>query len=494
MFSYSAEQFSHDWRYKISQDFKTDSGEPFPYVEGGHREWGSEDYKITLPSEPTAVVVSSDNSLLAVGVEHDIHIFGTEDFKPQQVLKGHISRVDAIAFQPGNANVLVSAATNNHGGSVRADCEVIIWDLPAQKTRPSIDEATIPKISKEASDVVAAGLSKAEAPLTLTDAESGNLSKDIESLVTKLATRHNVAEDAKLPGRLLTSFDTNYFSPSGDKLLYLPGNRPRSNGNVPWEMRVLSMKTRKDLFTLDGHTDAIMWSGFSPDESLIGTSCWDGTMRIWDAQNGNLKFRFETAKQNWTGGFSPDSKLFAGTSGDGTLYLYSMSDGSTLWSRPMNAEWCRHLSWSVDSRMLGIGGRKLGSVFLIDVEQNEILQQRELSTEATKVDEERQRRFLKSYLEVYAIRYVDAGRKLVVFTAGDGGVEVYDLQKQHKWRFARLGTDEDIPHDPPIEPRGMTGYDAAIWEDSRNGKVVMAAVADHDVRIWSVPLDGASAQ
>ncbi|KAK5280075.1 hypothetical protein LTR40_006897 [Exophiala xenobiotica] len=365
MFSYSAEQFSHDWRYKISQDFKTDSGEPFPYVEGGHREWGSEDYKITLPSEPTAVVVSSDNSLLAVGVEHDIHIFGTEDFKPQQVLKGHISRVDAIAFQPGNANVLVSAATNNHGGSVRADCEVIIWDLPAQKTRPSIDEATIPKISKEASDVVAAGLSKAEAPLTLTDAESGNLSKDIESLVTKLATRHNVAEDAKLPGRLLTSFDTNYFSPSGDKL---------------------------------------------------------------------------------------------------------------------------------HSRMLGIGGRKLGSVFLIDVEQNEILQQRELSTEATKVDEERQRRFLKSYLEVYAIRYVDAGRKLVVFTAGDGGVEVYDLQKQHKWRFARLGTDEDIPHDPPIEPRGMTGYDAAIWEDSRNGKVVMAAVADHDVRIWSVPLDGASAQ
>ncbi|MBV36793.1 MAG: hypothetical protein CMP47_15290 [Rickettsiales bacterium] len=393
MFSYSGEQFSHDWRYKINQDFKTDSDEPFPYVEGGHLEWGSEDYKIMLPSQPTAVVVSSDNSLLAVAVEHDIHIFGTEEFKLQQVLKGHISRVDAIAFQPGDANVLVSAATNNYGGSVKADCEVIIWDLHAQKTRPRIDEATISNIAREASDAVAARLSEGEVPLILTEAESGNLSKDIESLVTKLTTKHSVAEDAKIAGRLLTSFDTNYFNPSGDKLMYLPGNRPRSNSNVPWEMRVLSMETRKDLFTLDGHTDAIMWSGFSPDETLIGTCCWDTTMRIWEAQNGNLKFRFETGKQNWTGGFSPDSKLFAGTSGDGTLYLYSMSDGSTLWSRQMNVDWCRHLSWSADSRMLAIGGRRLGTVFVIDVEQNEIVQQRELSTDACKVDDERKKSY-----------------------------------------------------------------------------------------------------
>ncbi|KAL6247521.1 hypothetical protein RBB50_005867 [Rhinocladiella similis] len=488
MFTYSSEQFYKDWRYKVAGDFKTDNGDPYPYAEGGHMEWGAEDHKITLPTKPSKVAINTDGSTLAVAVEHDIHIFSTESFELTQVLKGHISRIDALAFQPGNPNILVSAATNDHAGSVRADCEIIFWNLQVRKAQK--DAVQISDISKEASGGIAAAVAKGSDSVELTDTEISKLSTDIEQLVTTLVTRHMVSDDARIAGRLLNHFDTHLFDPSGTRLMYLPGNRPRSNADARWDMRVLSMQTHEDLFTLVGHTDAIMWSGFSPDESMIGTCCWDSTMRIWDAQDGSLKFKFETGKQNWNGSFSPNSKYFAGTAGDGIIYLYSTSDGSTLWSRQSEADWCRHSSWSPDSRMLTIGGRRTGSVFVIDANEDVIVQHRALSVEACKVDEERKKRLLRGYLEVYAVRYIDAGKKLAVYTGGDGGIEVYDFQKQHKWRFARFGTDEDLhPDDPDLEPQGSPGFDMVIWNDFKNGRIKLTSLDDNNVRIWSVPLD-----
>jgi WD40 repeat protein len=52
------------------------------------------------------------------------------------------------------------------------------------------------------------------------------------------------------------------------------------------------MSTHEDLFTLgplNGHTDAIMWTGYSPDETMIATVAWDKGMRIWDAKTGQEK-------------------------------------------------------------------------------------------------------------------------------------------------------------------------------------------------------------
>ena len=140
--------------------------------------------------------------------------------------------------------------------------------------------------------------------------------------------------------------------------------------------------------------------------------------------------------------------------------------------------------------MLTIGGRRTGSVFVIDANEDVIVQHRALSVEACKVDEERKKRLLRGYLEVYAVRYIDAGKKLAVYTGGDGGIEVYDFQKQHKWRFARFGTDEDLhPDDPDLEPQGSPGFDMVIWNDFKNGRIKLTSLDDNNVRIWSVPLD-----
>jgi WD40 repeat protein len=90
------------------------------------------------------------------------------------------------------------------------------------------------------------------------------------------------------------------------------------------------MTTNEDILTLRGHTDALTWTGFSLDGSMIGTVSWDKSMRIWDTAAGHQKYKFSTGGQNWTGGFSPDSQKFAGMCADGSYYIYSMSNGSML--------------------------------------------------------------------------------------------------------------------------------------------------------------------
>jgi WD40 repeat protein len=63
-------------------------------------------------------------------------------------------------------------------------------------------------------------------------------------------------------------------------LIYMPGRSPGANGNGSdrWDVRIYSMSTHEDPFTLGplkGHTDAIMWTGYSPDGTMIATVAWD---------------------------------------------------------------------------------------------------------------------------------------------------------------------------------------------------------------------------
>lgn len=114
-------------------------------------------------------------------------------------------------------------------------------------------------------------------------------------------------------------------------MIYMPGKPPRSNDADRWDVKINSMATHEDVLALIRHTDAVMWTGYNPDETMTATVAWDQTTRIWDARCGHQKYKFDTNGQNWTGGFSSGSKRFAGTCGDGTFYVYSLDDGATLW-------------------------------------------------------------------------------------------------------------------------------------------------------------------
>jgi WD40 repeat protein len=525
---YSSAQFYKDWRYGIDKDFIDANGEPVKYAPDGFRTWGSERYKLPFPKVPKEVSVNCDCSLIAIAVENDIYIYDTVKFEQVLVCKGHVFKIESLSFQPGSPKVLVSSNFDYQPLSPSEEPTIILWYLDEMQEHQMVESSVVASIASQATDGVEDNLMMASPRIEISAEERMSLTSAIEPVIEGISRRHAAANLRKICGRFTSSSKSQIFSPSGNYLIYMPGKHPRSNDCDKWDVRIYSMSTHEDLFTLgplNGHTDTIMWTGYSPDETMIATVAWDQSMRIWDATNGQEKYKFATDSQNWTGSFSPNSKRFAGTCGDGTLYVYSLEDGSTLVKQNWHSSWKRALDWAPDSNVLAVGegdGPKPGWFILYDVDRKEIKQERIFGTEAWRLKAKRKRSF-GPFLEVSAIKFVDGGRKVVVLTCGDGGIETYDLESWEKWRFARPGIDPPFDEEPEEKeedeekksteefvsmkqpkqravemdfdnPLIHGGYRMTVWEDKKKGTIFYASMDGDAVRIWDIPMtkeDGA---
>jgi WD40 repeat protein len=106
--------------------------------------------------------------------------------------------------------------------------------------------------------------------------------------------------------------------------------------NVPpgqrgWEWRYLRRLTRGGLFTLYGHTGAVLGVGFSPDGNRIITGSEDRTARIWDARTGSplLELKGHTNRVT-SAAFSPDGARIVTGSWDQTARVWDTRTGSPL--------------------------------------------------------------------------------------------------------------------------------------------------------------------
>ncbi|KIW99998.1 uncharacterized protein Z518_10926 [Rhinocladiella mackenziei CBS 650.93] len=508
--SYSSRQFYQDYRYSLEKDFLTSLGERFPYAEhGGYRRWGDELRKLTFEDrQPNVAAVSDDGKYLAIGLQHEIHVVETETLSVQQVLRGHDSRVDALAFQPGDSDTLVSAAMNVYAGSAPTKPTIIFWNLKDQASKVDLagDADTVAALSITAAQAVESKLTA----VSLNKTEQTAISNAFNPIISQALANHNIINYPRLHGRLVTLFQSKPLSPSGKWMLYLPGDRPHSNDKDDrWTIKIYSTADHKDLATLAGHTDSVVWTGFNVDETLIGSVSWDKTVRIWmwSPENGLdltgisaseplLKFKFETSGQNWTGGFSPDSRFFAATCGDGTIHVYNLIDGTTLFTHDSGKRWCRALDWHLDGsrNLLCVGGGPGGKLLLFDIETQAVIQERKLGVDRARNINEQRRRFMPRMLETGVVRFMDRGRKVVVFTSGDGSAEVYDLVGERKWRFAREGVDQDLRTEKTTNEEGdnfvtsIAGFRMEIWEDLKKQQIMLATIDGDAVRIWAVPM------
>jgi WD40 repeat protein len=487
---YSSDQFYQDWHYAIDEDFVTPNGEAFPYADDGKQEWGDEIKKLTFKGAPQDACISNDGKRLAVAVNHDIHILDTETWATIAVLKGHISRVDAIAFKPTDANVLVSSEQHDYAHSGPAGPPtIIVWKTDQVRDTRALEEEALKSASAVAAAITAASLTKLGVELTREGL--AELEEAYTPAITRVVTKHTVTDNIRIHGRLKTSFQSEVFSPTGKWMVYLPGDRPRSNGNAVWDVKVCSADDFKDHVTLKGHTDAIMWTGWNRHESLIATVSWDKTIRIWEAATGQQTFKFVTDGQNWTGAFSPDSTYFAATSGKGSLQIYSLRDGSIHWVYKGEgpSRWRRAVDWHPNGTWLAAGGQERGQLLLLDIEKKQILQQRLLSTKRARPDEEDARRMIGTILEVNEVKFVDGGHKLATWTTGDCSIEIYDITQQLKWRFARGGTDDGPKSHDWIDEKGKVaskgGHCMLAWENEQKDGLMLASVDFDGVRIWS---------
>ena len=440
---HNSNQFSKAWVYALEKDFHSADGTPAQYAPGQPQFWGEEQASIALPSTPGPACLNADQSLLAVAIGHDIHIYELSNLSLSQVLKGHVSRVDAIAFHPMEAKMLVSCAMNRMGGSVKAEPTIIFWDLEEQRRKALLSEKMLQDLGNRATAGVVSGLqdSTSESSWAMNEEEKGELSREVGKAIAVLNIKSRVRDNTQIHGRLRASFGSQIFNSTGTSLAFLPGDRLRSNGDGKHDICIWDTVKKEVRLTLVAHSGAVMWVGFSPDDKLIGSVSYDKSFRIWSHETGELVHTFYSENSNWTGGFSKDSRFFAGIAGKGRFYVWDVVHGLEVATHEFDSQGrCRSLDWSPDGKQLAVGGWG-GRLIVFDLKRQVVVQESVMSGEMLP---EGDRRRMAIYLEVISVRYLPGGgRRIAYMTSGDNGLEVYDFVGNRKWRFAPRQGEND---------------------------------------------------
>jgi len=143
-----------------------------------------------------------------------------------------------------------------------------------------------------------------------------------------------------------------------------PFNRPGAKRDDPGlAVQVWDVGEKKELFkgraTTNGYL--ILACAFSPDGSLLATSCGDGPIDVWDVKAQKLRATLlGRTGQGQRIAFSPDGKTLAAVASDGAVQRWATSDGKVLATTELPTELpalaVRDVAFVDNERVIAWGG------------------------------------------------------------------------------------------------------------------------------------------
>jgi WD40 repeat protein/transcriptional regulator with XRE-family HTH domain len=125
------------------------------------------------------------------------------------------------------------------------------------------------------------------------------------------------------------------------------------------------------------HTAAVQALAFSPDEHILATGSWDGTLKLWNLENRTLSGG--QVSLLWVGQhtgsihrlvFTADGSLLASGGDDAAIRFWDVSTGKLLQTLSCQSSAVYALAWSPDGRMLASGSFD-GSIHLWQTQRAE---------------------------------------------------------------------------------------------------------------------------
>jgi WD40 repeat protein len=340
------------------------------------------------------VFSAASQRLITAGIDQVVRVWdlvtlnpmNVAAFKPTRLLQGHTSEIWSLALSPDGQ--LLAGGTK--------DGEVLLWNAEAGIEEPGFAEAFEPlAFSSDSRNVLTCGtnftftwfdlgtqkpINSLTLPITSTNSELKMVSSDgsLAAITTsshqleiwdlpraqRLTTLTNVV--ATFGNSVRFSEDNQFlvavctwpvleqagsqFSPDTAEVWEVTGRHLRSFTNlyphaisadgrmiagetIGYHSLLVNVRAKPKKEFPVGHKVHITGSAFSPDGHLLATSSYDGDVRLWDIQTGQLTHRMFGHKQGvLTVAFSPDGRTLVSGSYKGDVKFWSVATGKELLS------------------------------------------------------------------------------------------------------------------------------------------------------------------
>ncbi|PSN74519.1 WD40 repeat-like protein [Corynespora cassiicola Philippines] len=488
---------SYELPLHMERDFQV-AGRPAEFAPGHPLKWGLEDSAIDLSERIFGTderfpglsdsAVSSDGKLLAVsgGSKTLIYDIATQELRQELDGSGVLhfrptldaqNDTELLEREAKPIYVLTSNVRDDIGlcGRQGRKSQRILWELN-QNGRLLVDEEPIDSdafASKAISFILPELKSRHEWSEEMVS--RSQLHTEIKTSLMALDSEHRRRHNTILEDATVGSFSSTPFNKEGTLMLYHHCNGNTQNGmreaeKLP-QVIVWDMEKGKPVHSLRGHTDAIMWSSFSPDGLHIASVAWDNTIRVYNSETGNLEWAAgkHEEHQAWSAEFSHDSAYIVwSTNGGRTIQVHHVSDGSLIstFTHDAKRDWARKFKWHPSNQMLAfsLGGTSfIWSPF--GGPQGKIIQ------EITLPEPDAGR------YPFLAIRNSgwDAEGRYFHFMTSDNSILVYDTYKNVKEMYKR-------PHGAKVQYVKKRFH--VIYDDQGKRKLYITVDGDLKARFW----------
>ncbi|KIM32666.1 hypothetical protein M408DRAFT_184821 [Serendipita vermifera MAFF 305830] len=259
-----------------------------------------------------------------------------------------------------------------------------------------------------------------------------------------------------------------------NSVAFSPDGRRIVSGSEDRTIRVWDAETGEVVTgPLKGHTDRVFSVAFSPDGRQIVSGSSDGTVRVWDAKTGEVVVGPLEGHTRWVVfvTFSPNGRRIVSCFSDGTVRVWDAGTGELV-TGPLKGHThrVRSVAFSPDGRRI-VSGSDDGTVRVWDAETGEVVTGP-----------------LKGHTDwVFSIAFSPDGRH-IVSGSSDGTVRVWDAETGKVVAGPLQGGSVRSVAFSPDSRRIVSGsFDKSIrvW-DAKTGKVDAGPLEGHTDQVLSV--------